>query len=178
MLSAMSLTMSLLFMFSFKPLNMALTLAPGADICFLASVTSWMSLSRQSSVLLAHALCLFTTFSASFSAKSMFSIVLGTSDDSLRLHQDRLTGPRALTIVYVFQLKEHTVVSRRLWEARRAIWTSEGQDLRNVMMCIVRPMGQVQPEGWAGALRMQAISAETSDDCHSDIRRRCTVPAP
>ena len=178
MLSAMSLTMSFLFTFSFKPLIMALTLAPGADICFLASVTSWMSLSRQSSVLLAHALCLFTTFSASFSAKSMFSMVLGTSDDSLRLHQNISTGPRALTIVYVFQLKEHIVVSTRLWEARRAMWTSEGQHLRNVMMCRVRPMGQVQPEGWAGALRMQAVSAETIDGCYSDIRRRCSIPAP
>ena len=41
-----------------------------------------------------------------------------------------------------------------------------------------RPMmGQVQPEGWAGALRMRAISAVTIDSCGSDIRRRCTVPA-
>ena len=117
-LSAMSFTMSLLFTFSFKPLIMALTLAPGADICFLASVTSWMSLSRQSSVLLAHALCLFTTFSASLSAKSMFSIVLGTSDDSLRLHQGRLIGPLALPIVYTLQLKEHIVVTTQLREVR------------------------------------------------------------
>ena len=70
------------------------------------------------------------------------------------------------------------MVSTRLWEVRRAVWTSEGQDLRNVMTCTIRPMGQVQPEGWAGALRMQAVSAETIDGCYSVIRRQCTVPAP
>ena len=63
------------------------------------------------------------------------------------------------------------------------MWTPEAQDLRNVMMCRVRPMGhrpmgQVQPEDWAGALRMRATSAETIDGCYDDLRRRCTVSAP
>ena len=50
-----------------------------------------------------------------------------------------------------------------LWEAKIAVGTSQGGDLQDVMMCKVRLVTeqtlvtQMQPEGWAETLRMQAM---------------------